>query len=98
MQQIRHQQIRQANIHARLHIIFEERAEFQGQQQAGIQAIMQGHSPIMMIMRTGKGKSMLFMLPASSITKGTTIVIVPLVALQGDLQQRCQNMHISSIT
>ena len=48
-------------------------------------------------MGTGSGKSMLFMLLASSVVGGTTIVIVPLVSLQGDLQERCTKARISSI-
>ena len=40
---------------------------------------------------------MTFMLPASSVSGGTTVVIVPLVALQGDLQERCEKAHISTL-
>ena len=59
-------------------------------------AIMRGQSPVLVVMGTGGGKSMLFMLPASSVAGGTTIVVVPLVSLQGDLQERCRTARISS--
>jgi len=49
---------------------------------------MQGHSPVAVVIGTGGGKSMIFMLLASCISRGTTIVVIPLVALQGDLQER----------
>jgi superfamily II DNA helicase RecQ len=52
---------------------------------------------VVVVMGTGSGKSMLFMLPASSVAGGTTIVVVPLVSLQGDLQERCTKARISSI-
>jgi len=47
--------------------------------------------------RTGTGKTMAIMLPASSISGGTTIVTVPLRALQDNLQERCEKAQISSV-
>jgi superfamily II DNA helicase RecQ len=38
-------------------------------------AIQQGRSPVVAIMPTGGGKSMLFMLPAWAVPGGTTIVV-----------------------
>lgn len=45
-------------------------------------------------MPMGGGKSMLFIVPAFTTPRGTTIIIVPLVALQADIIQRCQELSI----
>lgn len=97
MQEMRWKQLKYANVQAKLEMILGPGAQFRGKQKPAIEAIMQGHSPIMVIMGTGSGKSMLFMLPAACVSGGTTIVIVPLVALQGDLQARCEKAQIPSI-
>jgi len=46
-------------------------------------------------MRTGGGKSLLFMLPAASSRDGVTVVIVPLCSLREDLKDRCDGAGIS---
>ncbi|KAI3144663.1 hypothetical protein CBS147317_9724 [Penicillium roqueforti] len=66
---------------------------FQGKQLEVLQAIQHGYSPIVAVMPTGGGKSLLFQLPAW-ITKGLTVVVVPLVALRKELQERCTNLGI----
>jgi superfamily II DNA helicase RecQ len=45
-------------------------------------------------MATRLGKSMVFMLPASISLGGVTIVITPLIALQDNLQDRCDKLGI----
>jgi superfamily II DNA helicase RecQ len=97
MQQLRQKQLQQANVQARLEMMLGKDARFRGLQRPAIEAIIQGHSPVVVIMGTGGGKSMLFMLPASCTSGGSTVVIVPLVALQGDLQERCSKARISSV-
>ena len=72
-------------------------AQFQGVQGAAMEAIQQGQSPVVAVMPTGSGKSMLFMLPACIAPQGTTVVVVPLIALRGDLQQRCTRLGISCV-
>jgi superfamily II DNA helicase RecQ len=52
-------------------------------------------SPILVIMGTGAGKSLLFMLPARSVSAGTTVVITPFISLQDDLADRCRRVGIS---
>jgi superfamily II DNA helicase RecQ len=54
-----------------------------------MQAIQQGESPIVVVMPTGSGKSMLFMLPAFVQAGGVTIVVVPLKAIRADMMVRC---------
>ena len=42
------------------------------------------------MMRTGSGKSLLFMLPAAASQDGVTIVVMPKVMLQEDMADRCR--------
>lgn len=60
-----------------------ESARFRGVQAAAMHAIQHGQSPVVAVMPTGSGKSMLFMLPAWVAPRGTTVVVVPLLALRG---------------
>jgi superfamily II DNA helicase RecQ len=70
-------------------------AEFRGIQEAAIKAITAGESPIIAVMPIGAGKSLLFMLPAWAEQGGTTIVVMPLIALRGDMKQQCKKLGIS---
>lgn len=56
-------------------------------------AIMRQKSPVVVIMGTSGGKSLLFMLPALCST-GLTVVVVPLVSLRGDMKDRCDKLGI----
>ena len=57
-------------------------------------AIQQGESPIVVVMPTGAGKSVLFMLPAFVQVGGVSIVVVPLKALRADMVVRCRKVNI----
>jgi len=59
-----------------------------------MEAIRTGKSPIVTVMPTGGGKSMLFMLPAWIVPGGTTVVVVPLTALRDDMMDRCTRAGI----
>jgi len=72
-------------------------AEFRGLQEPALEAIMKNKSPILVVMGTGAGKSLLFQLPARSQKSGTTIVIVPLKSLERSMHERCQKAGISCI-
>ena len=72
-----------------------DKAEFRGVQRAAMEAIMAGQSPVVAVMPTGAGKSMLFMLPAWVEQGGTTVVVVPLIALRGDMMRRCKKLGIA---
>jgi superfamily II DNA helicase RecQ len=85
------------NIHGKLKELMGEKAEFRGLQEKAIHAIMTGQSPIVNIMATGEGKSMLFMLPAYCVNGGTTVVIIPLCSLQEDLERRCRESQIECV-
>ncbi|KAL6154871.1 hypothetical protein ACJQWK_00892 [Exserohilum turcicum] len=70
-------------------------AQFRSVQRPAMQAIMRYESPVVAIMGTRAGKSVLFMLPASVSTK-VTVVVVPLVALRFDIKARCDELGIVS--
>ncbi|KAH2219344.1 hypothetical protein KXV37_002714 [Aspergillus fumigatus] len=70
---------------------------FRGVQDPAIRAIQRGESPVIVVMLTGGGKSMLFMMPVFTAPGGTTVVVVLLVALQADMQRRCQQLGISCV-
>jgi superfamily II DNA helicase RecQ len=57
---------------------------------------MHQKSPVVVVMGTGAGKSMAFMLPASCST-GITVVVVPLVSLRGNLKDRCVQAGIDCV-
>ena len=72
-------------------------ARFRGLQEPVLEAIMKHQSPIVAVMGTGVGKTLLFQLPAKSMNSGTTIVISPLVSLQEHMVERCQQAGISCV-
>ena len=59
-----------------------------------VQAILQGKSLVVVIMPTGGGKTVIFTLPAWIKQGGTTVVVIPLVALRADIQQRCKALGV----
>jgi len=85
--------MRAVDLEAQLKAMVGPTARFRGVQQPALQVIMQQKSPIVVIMGTGGGKSMLFMLPARCST-GLTVVVVPLVSLRDDLTDRCRRAGI----
>jgi superfamily II DNA helicase RecQ len=64
-------------------------------QKEAINAIVAGKSLVVAVMPTRAGKSLLFMLPAWAEQGGITVVVVPLIALQGDIMRRCTKLGIS---
>ena len=59
------------------------------EQREGLAAVLRGESPVVAILPTGGGKSLLFMLPAQLKDARTTIVVAPFVALAEDIANRC---------
>lgn len=55
---------------------------------------MTNKSPVVVVMGTGQGKSLAFMLPAASCAGGVTVVVIPLVSLLGDITVRCRKLNI----
>lgn len=66
------------------------------QEQAMI-TIMFWTEQVVAILPTGAGKSLLFMLPCTLPDAGVSVLIVPLVALEGDLLRRIRNAKIDCI-
>jgi superfamily II DNA helicase RecQ len=66
------------------------------QKQAVISTAM-GTTQLFVILPTGQGKSLTFMLPALQPHAQTTIVITPLVALADDMLRRCKETGIDAI-
>jgi superfamily II DNA helicase RecQ len=90
----RHARMKRVNVDSVMKSMYGRDAEFRGIQKAVIEAIMGGKSPIIAVMPTGGGKSLLFMLPVVAEPSGVTIVVVPLIALKADLKRRCEEMGI----
>jgi superfamily II DNA helicase RecQ/uncharacterized C2H2 Zn-finger protein len=91
----RWQRLRKMDAAGQLKRMMGKEAEFRGVQEEAIEAIAAGESPVVAVMPTGAGKSLLFMLPAWAEQGGTTVVVVPLIALRGDMKRRCQKLGIS---
>jgi superfamily II DNA helicase RecQ len=70
-------------------------ASFRGNQQEAVEAVVRGHTPILHVAGTGVGKTITFMLPSYAASEGSTLVIVPFVALQNDLYDRICAADIS---
>ncbi|KAJ5443111.1 hypothetical protein N7445_004862 [Penicillium cf. griseofulvum] len=86
--------LRETNLTDALQSFFgDTTVRFRGIQARALQAIVAGESPIVTVMPTGAGKSLLFMLPAW-VAGGLTIVVVPLITLRADLRQRCTTLGI----
>ena len=65
--------------------IIGEGAGFKGIQREALQAIAKGRRPVMAVIETGEDKNLLFILPAFAIKKGTTVMVIPLLALKQDI-------------
>lgn len=69
-----------------------------GLQEPGLKLILKGISPLILIMGTGKGKSLFFLLPALISRKidsdSLIVIIVPLISLRADLLRRCRELNI----
>ena len=61
-----------------------------------IKAIIRQKSLVIVIMGTGIGKSILFILPALCST-GVTVVVVPLISLKGDIKRRYKKAGIKYV-
>jgi RecQ family ATP-dependent DNA helicase len=96
-QMARWKRLQTVDIREELKQMLGDEAEFRGLQKPALEAIMKNKSPILVVMGTGAGKSLLFQLPARSQKSGTTVVIVPLKSLERSLHERCHKAGISCI-
>jgi hypothetical protein len=78
--------------------LFGEEKEFKSQEQRdGVVAMLEGVSPLVAIMATGGGKTLLITLPAVLKGAKTIVVVTPLIALANDLKKRCEDAGIDCI-
>ncbi|KAB8226819.1 uncharacterized protein BDW43DRAFT_305065 [Aspergillus alliaceus] len=68
--------------------------QFRGIQAPALRAIQDGESPVVAVMPTGGGKSMLFILPVFAEPGGVIIIVIPLILLRQDIIWRCQALGI----
>lgn len=66
-------------------------------QERALTTIMSWTEQVVVILATGAGKSLLFMLPCTLPGAGITILVVPLVALRGNLLRRLRELRIDLI-
>lgn len=85
------------DVHAEFHRLYGAEAQFRGVQEAALQAIVARKPYVLVVMRTGGGKTMLFMLPAIGSPHGLTVVVVPVVSLRQDLRERCEQAGIRCV-
>ncbi|KAK4552367.1 hypothetical protein LTR86_010381 [Recurvomyces mirabilis] len=64
------------------------------EQERAVVMMMTWEEQIIAVLPTGGGKSILFMLPCTLSGAGVTLLVVPLVALRGDLLRRVQELKI----
>ncbi|KFZ23111.1 hypothetical protein V502_02410, partial [Pseudogymnoascus sp. VKM F-4520 (FW-2644)] len=82
------------DIQQALEEMFRAGTQFCGLQKPALEAIMKHKSPILVVMGTSVWKSMLFQIPAKSVSSRTTIVITLLVLLQDHMVEQCQQVGI----
>jgi superfamily II DNA helicase RecQ len=66
-------------------------------QENAVLSVATGINQLFVILPTGEGKSLTFILPAMTPDAKTTIVITPLVALAEDMLKRCKTAEIDTI-
>ena len=89
--------LRRMDLEGKLREMLGPEVEFRGIQRPAIEMIIQGLSFIVMVMGTGGGKSLAFMLPAFCNRSGLIVVVVPLVGLRQDMMDRCEKLGIPCI-
>lgn len=91
----RKRQLRDMDAPAELTAMMQHPTEFRSVQREALTAIQQDHSQIVVVMPTGAGKSLRFMLPAWVQHGGVTIVVVPLRALRQDMMHRAAALGLA---
>ena len=91
----RWKRIRQTDLSSQLTRLVGKGAEFQGLQRSGLEAIIRRDRRVLIVMRTGGGKSLFFMLPAACSRDGVTIVVIPINSLRADLKGRCDKVGVT---
>jgi len=84
----------EANPSEQLRRLYGDSARLRSLQAESLARILRGESPLLMVMPTDVGKSLLFALPTSFEASEVTVVIVPLISLRQNLARRCQEHGI----
>jgi superfamily II DNA or RNA helicase len=66
-------------------------------QERAMATVMSWTEQVVVVMATGEGKSLLFMLPCVLPDAGVTILVLPLVSLRGDLLRRVRELGIGHL-
>ncbi|HEY0934969.1 MAG TPA: DEAD/DEAH box helicase, partial [Trebonia sp.] len=66
-------------------------------QEQAMTTVMSWTEQVVVVMATGEGKSLLFMLPCVLPGAGVTILVLPLVSLRGDLLRRVRELGIDHL-
>ena len=77
----RWQQMRGIDVDKQLKKMYGAQARFRSRQREALEAIISGYLRIVVVIRIGGGKSLLFALPASASQGGVTIVVIPKIIL-----------------
>lgn len=67
------------------------------QQEQALHAVLDGQTPLVVVLPTGGGKSLLFTIPACMDPYGVTVVVVPYRALINDLVKRIQGCGVDCL-
>jgi superfamily II DNA helicase RecQ len=67
------------------------------EQERALHAVTAGQTPLVVVLPTGGGKSLLFMVPACSDEPGVTVVVVPYRALVEDLVGRLKRARVDCL-
>jgi superfamily II DNA helicase RecQ len=79
-------------------VLGQEEVRFRSaEQEQAMHAVLDGQTPLVVVLPTGGGKSLLFTVPAYLDDTGVTVVVVPYRALIEDLVTRIQNCGIDCI-
>ena len=67
------------------------------EQEQAIHTVVEGQTPLVIVLPTGGGKSLLFIVPAYLDEVGVTVVVVPFRALINDLVERITDRGIECV-
>jgi superfamily II DNA helicase RecQ len=84
----------EADSSKQLRRLYGDLARLRPLQAESLTRILREESPLLAIMLTGVGKSLLFVLPTSYEVSKVIVVIVPLISLRQDLARRCQRHNV----
>ncbi|THV78820.1 hypothetical protein D6D29_07372 [Aureobasidium pullulans] len=91
----REQRVRHMDVAGEMKWMMKQDVSLRSAQGEALAAIQEGDGKIVVVMPTGAGKSILFMLPAAVRAGGVTVVVVPFVTLRHDMRARSEKAGVS---